>query len=243
MPQSRTYSSGPAASSGSRTSSSGSSRIPSCTSRTPCGPTSTPRPSMPRSRRTDCASGASGARASSSSRRRRPCPPVLSTCPTRAVSWRSRRQSMLRDRVITAIALVAALLAALFWLPPAGWTALSAALLAIAAWEWAGFARVGARGRFVYAAATTGAGLTAAYASGLAEGGAGLLALAPLYALALAFWVIGAPLWLARQPAAPPAALVLAVGWIVLLPTFLALVQLRNFGAGTLLAFMGTVWV
>ncbi len=150
---------------------------------------------------------------------------------------------MLRDRVITAIALIAALLAALFWLPPIGWTALAAAVLAAAAWEWAGFARARSGGRILYATATTGAGLAAAYGSGLAEGGAGLLALAPLYALALAFWVVGAPLWLARRPAAPSPVLVLAVGWIVLLPTFLALVQLRNLGSGMLLAFMGTVWV
>ncbi len=150
---------------------------------------------------------------------------------------------MLRDRVVTAIVLVAALLAALFWLPPLGWTALAAAALAAAAWEWAGFARAGRGSRMLYALATAGVGLAAAFGTGLAEGGVGVLALTPLYGLALAFWVIGAPLWLARQPAAPPAPLVLAVGWIVLLPTFLALVQLRNFGPGMLLAFMAIVWV
>jgi phosphatidate cytidylyltransferase len=150
---------------------------------------------------------------------------------------------MLRDRVITAIVLVAALLAALFWLPAPGWTALAAAVLAAAAWEWGGFARAGSGGRVLYASATAGAGLAAAFASGIAEGGAGVLALAPLYGLALAFWIVGAPLWLARRPTDPPAGLVLAVGWIVLLPTFLALVQMRNIGPGMLLGFMATVWV
>jgi phosphatidate cytidylyltransferase len=150
---------------------------------------------------------------------------------------------MLRDRVVTAIVLVAALLAALFSLPPLGWIMLAAAVLAAAAWEWAGFARAGPGGRLLYAAATAGAGLAAAFASGLAEGGVGVLALAPVYLLALAFWVVGAPLWLVRRPAHPAAALVLGTGWIVLLPTFLALVQLRNLGPGTLLAFMTTVWI
>jgi phosphatidate cytidylyltransferase len=116
-------------------------------------------------------------------------------------------------------------------------------VLAAAAWEWAGFARAGAGGRVLYATVTTGAGLATAFGAGLAAGGIGTLALAPLYGLALAFWVVGAPLWLARRPAAPPAAIVLTIGWLVLLPTFLALLQLRNLGPGTLLAFMATVWV
>jgi phosphatidate cytidylyltransferase len=150
---------------------------------------------------------------------------------------------MLRDRVITAIALVAALLAALLWLPPFGWAVLAAAVVALAAWEWAGFARVRPGRRMAYAIFTAGAGLAVAKASGLADGGVGVLALAPVYCVALAFWVVGAPLWLARRPAHPPAILVLAVGWIVLLPTFLALVQLRNLGPSTLLAFMATVWI
>jgi phosphatidate cytidylyltransferase len=149
---------------------------------------------------------------------------------------------MLRERVITAVALVAALLAALFWLRPVGWTAVATAVLAIAAWEWAGFARAGPGGRTLYATATAGAGLAAAFWAGLVDGGIGVLALAPLYGLALAFWVVVVPLWLARRPAAPHA-LVLGTGWIVLLPTFLALVQLRNFGPALLLAFMATVWV
>ena len=53
----------------------------------------------------------------------------------------------------------------------------------------------------LYALAAAGVGLAAAFGTGLAEGSVGVLALTPLYGLALAFWVIGAPLWLARQPA------------------------------------------
>jgi phosphatidate cytidylyltransferase len=150
---------------------------------------------------------------------------------------------MLRERIVTAVVLVAALLAALFWLPATGWAAVATAMLAVAAWEWAGFARAGPGGRSLYATATAGAGLGAALWAGLADGGIGILALAPLYGLALAFWVVVVPAWLARRPAAPPAALVLGIGWVVLLPTFLALIQLRNLGPGTLLAFMATVWV
>jgi phosphatidate cytidylyltransferase len=150
---------------------------------------------------------------------------------------------MLRDRVLTAIALVAGFAAALFWLPPLGWTVFAAALVALAAWEWAGFARCGTAGRILYAAATALVGFAAAHATGLTAGGVGLLALALAHGLAVAFWVVGAPLWLARRPAHPSAPLVLALGWVVLLPTFLALVQLRNMGPWLLLAFMAIVWI
>ncbi len=150
---------------------------------------------------------------------------------------------MLRDRVITALALVAGFAAALFWLPPPGWTLFAAALVSLAAWEWAGFARCGSGARVLYAAATGLVGVATAHATGLAQGGAGLLPLALVHGVAVAFWIVGAPVWLARRPAHPGAALVLAIGWIVLLPTYLALVQLRNQGPWVLLAFMAIVWI
>jgi phosphatidate cytidylyltransferase len=91
--------------------------------------------------------------------------------------------------------------------------------------------------------ATTAAGFALAWTLGLVLGRPGALALVPIYAAALVFWLGGAPLWLRRQPRAPAPALVLAVGWIVLIPTFLALVHLRNIHPASLLAFMVVVWV
>jgi phosphatidate cytidylyltransferase len=150
---------------------------------------------------------------------------------------------MLRLRVATALVLVAVFLGALFGLPPLGWSLFAALVLAASAWEWAGFARCAGTGRMAYAAATTGAGLAIAWALGLALGRAGALALVPIYGVALAFWLGGAPLWLRRRPGAPASGLVLAVGWVVLIPTFLALVHLRNIHPATLLAFMLLVWI
>jgi phosphatidate cytidylyltransferase len=150
---------------------------------------------------------------------------------------------MLRLRVATALVLVAIFLGALFGLPPLGWSIFAALVLAVAAWEWAGFARRARAGRAAYALATTAAGFALAWTLGLALGRAGALALVPIYAAALVFWLGGAPLWLRRQPRAPAPALVLAVGWIVLIPTFLALVHLRNIHPASLLAFMLVVWV
>lgn len=150
---------------------------------------------------------------------------------------------MLRQRVITAIVLAAIFLGALFELPAAGWTLLATGVLAAAAWEWGGFARQARPARLVYAAGTAAAGLWLAWFLGLASGRPGALALMPIYGAAVAFWVLGAPWWLARRPIAPPRALILGVGWVVLVPTFLALVHLRNIHPVTLLAFMMLVWI
>jgi phosphatidate cytidylyltransferase len=150
---------------------------------------------------------------------------------------------MLRDRVVTASVLASAFLAALFWLPAVGWTALAAVVFAIAAWEWAGFARRTGAARAMYAAVTAAAGVAAAVGLNLANGAAGTIALVPVYGTALMFWVVVAPLWLARSRTHAPPALILAFGWIVLLPTFLALVHLRNLDPVALLLFMATVWM
>jgi phosphatidate cytidylyltransferase len=150
---------------------------------------------------------------------------------------------MLRQRVITAIILAALFLGALFGLPPLGWTLLAGLVLATGAWEWGGFARQTPLVRGAYAGVTAGAGLGLAWALGLAGGRPGALALIPIYVAAAAFWFVAAPLWLARPPAHPPRLLVLAIGWLVLVPTFLALVHLRNIHPLTLLMFMMVVWV
>jgi phosphatidate cytidylyltransferase len=166
----------------------------------------------------------------------------LSISPTHAAGWR-KPGAALRDRVVTALLLAAGFLAALFWLPPLAWTGLAAGIGALAAWEWAGFARLPPAGRAAYAAATVAALLAAAYFFNLATGAAGTIAIAPVYAAAAAFWLVGAPVWLARPPRAAPRALVLAAGWVALLPGLLALIHLRNLDPRSLLAFMALVWI
>lgn len=150
---------------------------------------------------------------------------------------------MLRQRIFTAVVLAAVFLGALLGLPPLGWTMFAGGVLAAGAWEWCGFARGGRSARIGYAVGTAAVGLALAAVLGLAHGRPGALALIPIYGVAVAFWVVGAPLWLARRPPRPAAWLVLAVGWVVLIPTFLALVHLRNIGPVTLLVFMMLVWI
>lgn len=147
---------------------------------------------------------------------------------------------MLKARVLTALVLLAGFLAALFLLPDRGWALFAAAVAGGGAWEWGGLMQRRGRMRFLFAAAT------AVLALGL-----GIFLLNPIrrdlavviYLLAGLAWVTLVPLWLSRRWHLPSDGIGWLVGWMVLIPACLALVQLRQFSPGFLLAAMALVWV
>lgn len=154
---------------------------------------------------------------------------------------------MLRTRVITALVLVAALFAALFWLPLNGWAGFVAIIVGLAAWEWAGLMRYTSRGRGGYAVALALACVVLGLIAFKAEADApvqvdrGLLQ--ALYFLAAGFWLLLVPLWLAQRWQIASRPLAGLVGLLVLLPGGLAMMQLRVLGPFVLLAAMAGVWV
>lgn len=145
---------------------------------------------------------------------------------------------MLRDRIITAVILIAGFLAALFFAPGQVWALLIAMVSGAAAWEWCGLMRVAGAWRLAFVIITIGVcGLP-----GLApEGGSRVLS-ALVHGAGLAFWVLVVPFWLARgwRVGAPAG---LLTGWLVIVPTALALIELRAIDALLLLSVMGLVWV
>lgn len=151
---------------------------------------------------------------------------------------------MLKDRIVTAILLVAGLLGALFLLPSAGWALLCAVLCGVAAWEWGGLARFERPLRMSTAIVFGMTCLLIAFMSGLVDGSLGGSAmLLPLYLLSAVFWLFAAPLWLARKWSLSNPLAASVVGFIVLLPTALAMMHLRLLGPGVLLGAMAVVWV
>jgi phosphatidate cytidylyltransferase len=150
---------------------------------------------------------------------------------------------MLATRIASAVVMMAVVLAALFYLPPFGWALFVLVWIVVAAWEWAGFARLATAGRYAAAlgvailclAAGRWTGLDAAMPIGTRP--------TAFYLAAGAFWLAVAPLWLARNPPRPAAALVLACGLAALVPTFLAVLELRALGAWAFLAVCAIVWV
>jgi phosphatidate cytidylyltransferase len=151
---------------------------------------------------------------------------------------------MLKARVLTALVLLGVFLLALFLLPALGWTLFVTLAMGVAAWEWAGFGGCTRRGRIAYGAACAvltalaGVWLTAAFGQAPLDP-----ALLPIHFLAGAFWLALVPLWLARGWRLGAVPVTLGVGWLVLLPAAVALMQLRAFSPAAVLFAMAGVWV
>lgn len=141
---------------------------------------------------------------------------------------------MLKARVLTAVALLAAFLACLFYLPVLYWNGVVLLAVFVGAKEWAAFARYELPLKWIYAV------LTAALTLGLMLAGSDVALL--FFLLAALCWVLLVPLWLGFAWGTSNPFLMAVTGWLVLLPTMLALVQLHAM-PWLLLALMAIVWL
>ena len=152
-------------------------------------------------------------------------------------------QSMLKQRVLTAMVLVPLLLAGMFLLPGKGWELLTCLPIALAAGEWsrlAGYQRA-ASITFIGIVLASCLGFVAALSIGAYAAGAGTLSTL-MFVAALIFWAIAAPLWLYRGWRVKQPLLLAAVGWIVLVPAWLGAVFLQR-SPWLLLAMLLVVWI
>lgn len=147
---------------------------------------------------------------------------------------------MLKQRIITALVLLAILLPALFYPSPEPFTAVVLVLMAGAAWEWGRLNGAGGVGSVAVGAVCV-ALCAASWVFGLTD-----RSLTPLWVGAGAFWVLGSA-WLLRAGVAGwpriPAPLRLVVGVLALWLAWLAVVQARAVGINFLLSVMTLVWM
>ena len=146
---------------------------------------------------------------------------------------------MLKQRIITAMVLLAILLPATFYPTPTPFGVVTLVLLACAAWEWArlnGFASA--------ASLSTGAACAALCAGSWALG-LPMARTGPLWLVIGGFWVLGSA-WVLRAGAASwlllPAALRLLGGLVLLWAAWLAVMQARLAGINFLLSVLVLVW-
>ncbi|MCR4299805.1 MAG: phosphatidate cytidylyltransferase [Gallionella sp.] len=152
---------------------------------------------------------------------------------------------MLKSRVITATALLALLLAALFALPFAAWAILIAVMVAQGAVEWARLSGLSGARANAYWGLTLLLMLGLLWANTAAAGAQRLYLHLAVYAVSALLWLIIVPAWLmagwkVRQPL-----LMALTGWAVLIPTGLAMLDLRAADPSPwiLLFVMGLVWM
>ncbi len=158
---------------------------------------------------------------------------------------------MLKTRIITALVILPIVLFALFALPSTGWLLFSLAIMAAAAWEWtrlAGFTALQAR-IFLVVCAVLAVGMAAFYigprfgVNWFENPIQRIGILRVLLGISAAFWVIVVPLWLLNQWRVRSAWSNALAGVIVLFPTWLALLLLRDAGPWFILSFAAIVWV
>jgi len=152
--------------------------------------------------------------------------------------------SSLAQRVATAATLVPLVLAALFLLPPLGWALLSLAIVVLATHEWSRLAGYGTTGEGLLVAAVVACAVALLFvpAFGFDRGWPDVVVRAAC-GIAAAFWIVVAPAWLAAGWPGARRAATGAVGAIVLVGAWVALVELQARSAWLVLAAMAVVWI
>lgn len=145
---------------------------------------------------------------------------------------------MLKQRLLAALVLIPTFLAALWFMPQWAWAALMGAIVLLAADEWARLSGYTQRLRSLYLVAT--ALLLAGSYALLSAGSSPAWWMLPL---AAAFWLFVAPAWVRGHWRAMNAGVRAIAGWVVLIPTWMAIVELRLIGPGLVLYAMGMIWL
>ena len=142
-------------------------------------------------------------------------------------------------RIGTALLLLAVFVPAAVWAPAWLWAILMAGVVGMAAHEWARLSHFPPLSARVYAILLT----LCALALPLGLAGDWPVYQTVLIALAIVFWLLVAPLWLLGRWQAPRAFVRAAIGVVVLLPTWAALLYLHARGPAVLLGVMAVVWI
>lgn len=150
---------------------------------------------------------------------------------------------MLKTRVLTSLVLLSGFLAALFLLPDIYWAILTLVVIGIGAWEWGGMIKLSAIVRKSYVLLTVGLlGITLAVT---ATPFAFIQQHALFWGLLFAaiFWTLFAPVWLSIRHQFNNRFGMAFIGWLILVPTWLALVSIRRIGPELLLAILVAIWI
>jgi phosphatidate cytidylyltransferase len=152
----------------------------------------------------------------------------------------------MRTRILTALVLIPVTIAALFFLPPPEWAAITLVIVALASREWAVLTGYRKLNGLLLVAGTVliGACMLFTRWSGFdADGGWPEALVVSICGAATLFWVVIAPAWLYFGWRIESKIVLTLVGWLALIATWVAVVQLQARSPALLLALMAIVWV
>lgn len=147
---------------------------------------------------------------------------------------------MLRARVATVAVLLPLFIGGMFFLDQLWWALLLLPLLLAGGREWAGLAGFGRNGSLVFCGALALSAIVLLLGQELRWNHAVLERV--IFGFAVAFWFLLAPVWLWRGWRLRDPRMLALTGWILIVPTWLALVQLQQW-PWVLLAVLGVVWI
>jgi phosphatidate cytidylyltransferase len=151
---------------------------------------------------------------------------------------------MFKTRVLTAVVILPLFLSALFLLQDIFWATVLLALSIVGSREWSRLAGFSVKNTIIFMLLTTLAGGELLFQmSESIKVNVYSVDLIWIYILSVVFWTIGAPLYLKQVYAIKNPLILMLIGWILLLPTCLALYQLRAISPFLLLGFMATIWI
>ncbi|MEQ1525372.1 MAG: phosphatidate cytidylyltransferase [Gallionella sp.] len=149
---------------------------------------------------------------------------------------------MLKSRIITALIMLVLLLAALFGLPASAWVALVILMALQASLEWARLSKLTGRAATVYWVATLFIMLSLVWVDASTTAPQQLIHLF-VYLIAAFLWIIVVPTWMIVGWKVESPLLMSLTGWAVIIPTSLAMLDLRLVSPWLLLFIMCLVWV
>jgi phosphatidate cytidylyltransferase len=152
---------------------------------------------------------------------------------------------MLKSRVITAIVMLVLLLSAIFLLPPLAWSVLVLAIVLQGASEWSRMSGLTPIGAKFYWGATLVLMLAILVLDANSTHEQQTTTHLIVYLLSAVLWLIVVPPWLMMGWQIKQPLLMTLVGWMLLIPTGLAMIDLREAPPAPwiLLGVMGLVWV
>jgi len=152
----------------------------------------------------------------------------------------------MRTRILTALVLVPLTIAALFLLPPREWGAITLMIVVLASSEWAALTGYRKRTGFLLVAGMVLVGfcmLFTRWGAFESDDGWPKVLVVWICGAATLFWVVIAPAWLYFGWRIESKIVLTAVGWLALIATWVAVVQLQARSPALLLALMAIVWV